>query len=129
MLNSSPLRCEFRTILIIIASLLTICVIVAYIVFQARFLIAGPQIVLTAEPATQHNTRTITLTGTAYNITHLWLNDRPIFTDESGHFSERLVLENGYTIATLKARDRFGRETRVERPFVYTPVSIISHDL
>ncbi len=120
---------EFRTILIIIASLVLVLLVVAYILFQARFLIAGPQIVLGHEPGTTHNTRTITLSGTAYNITHLWLNDRPIFTDEVGHFRETLVLENGYTIATLKARDRFGRETRVERPFVYMPVSIISNDL
>ncbi len=115
---------EFRTFLIVLFSLLLITMTVGYILFQARFLIAGPQISLINEPNIQHNVRTIHLEGTTHNITHLWLNDRPIFTDESGHFNEALVLENGYTIATLKARDRFGRETRVERPFVYTPASI-----
>jgi hypothetical protein len=114
---------EFRTILIALGSLILFGLICTYIVFQARFLIAGPQIVLEAEPAIQNNTRTISLVGTAQNITHLWLNDRPIFTDESGRFTEALVLENGYTVATLRAKDRFGRETRVERPFVYTPAS------
>jgi hypothetical protein len=118
-------RFEFRTVLIVLGSLTLLLLITGYILFQARFLVAGPQITLTAEPGVQHNVRTITLTGTAQNITHLWLNDRQIFTDETGNFSEALVLENGYTIATLKARDRFGRETRVERPFVYTPASII----
>ncbi len=118
-------RFEFRTVLIVLVSLTLLLLITGYVLFQARFLVAGPQITLTAEPGVQHNVRTITLTGTAQNITHLWLNDRQIFTDETGNFSEALVLENGYTIATLKARDRFGRETRVERPFVYTPASII----
>jgi hypothetical protein len=110
----------------IAGSVIALSLIVGYIFFQARFLVAGPQIVLAAEPAVVHNDRVVTLTGHAYNITHLWLNDRQIFTDELGNFNEALVLENGYTIATLKARDRFGRETRVQRPFVYTPVSIIS---
>lgn len=95
-----------------------------YIAFQARFLIQGPIIVLLEEPGVQHSARTITLKGKAENITHLWLNDRPIFTDEAGYFTEALVLENGYTITTLRARDRYGRETRVVRPFVYTPLSI-----
>ncbi len=120
---------EFRTFLIVFGSFVIVFLVVGYIIFQARFLIAGPQIVLTSELPTKHNERTVYLSGTAYNITHLWLNDRQIFTDENGHFSQALVLENGYTIATLKARDRFGRETRVERPFVYTPVSIVSNNL
>ncbi len=114
----------FRYLLIGLGSLVLIVLIIGYVLFQARFLIAGPQIILSAEPPTHHTTRTITLSGTAFNITHLWLNDRQIFTDEAGHFKEALVLENGYTVATLKARDRFGRETRVERPFVYSPASL-----
>jgi hypothetical protein len=117
-------RIEFRTLVQIILSGFLCILIASYVAFQARFLIAGPQIVLTNDPGIQHNERVVTLTGTAYNITHLWLNDRPIFTDETGHFTEALVLENGYTITTLKARDRFGRETRVEKPFVYTPASL-----
>lgn len=97
----------------------------AYVAFQARFLITGPQITLLEEPITEHFTRTVTLEGSAVNITHLWLNDRPIYTDEAGNFTEALVLENGYTVATLRAKDRYGRETRVVRQFVYTPASRI----
>ena len=125
MIPRSPFyRIEFRTLLIIIGSIVFVTLIAGYILFQARFLVAGPQITLTNDPGVQHNVRAVTLTGSAQNITHLWLNDRPIFTDEAGHFEEALTLENGYTVATLKARDRFGRETRVERSFVYTPASI-----
>jgi hypothetical protein len=117
-------RLEFRTLLIIAASVLFVALISSYILFQARFLVAGPQINLVNEPGVQHNVRSVTLSGAAHNITHLWLNDRQIFTDEAGNFEEALTLENGYTVATLKARDRFGRETRVERSFVYTPASL-----
>jgi hypothetical protein len=122
-----PARLEFRTILIATVGLVFLGLITSYILFQARFLVAGPQISLTTEPGIVHNERVITLSGNAHNITHLWLNDRQIFTDEQGNFDEALVLENGYTVATLKARDRFGREVRIERPFVYTPTSLTTN--
>lgn len=116
-------RFEFRSILIFVGLIVLFLVVGVYVLFQARFMIAGPQIVLQNEPPVHNNSRLVKLDGTAYNITHLWLNDRPIFTDEAGHFTEALVLENGYTVATLRAKDRYGRETRVERSFVYTPAS------
>ena len=116
-------RFDFRSILIFVGSIFLLVLIGAYVLFQARFMIAGPQIILQKEPSIHNNTRIVSLDGTAYNITHLWLNDRPIYTNENGNFTEALVLENGYTVATLRAKDRYGRETRVERSFVYTPAS------
>jgi hypothetical protein len=116
---------EISSILKLIGGVALLGVIVFYVIFQARFLITGPQIVLAFEPPTHQNERVLSLEGQAFNITHLWLNDRPIFTDEKGNFKEALVLENGYTITTLRAKDRYGRETRVVRSFVYTPASII----
>ncbi len=116
-----------RSILKAIGSIVLIGLIITYVIFQARFLITGPQIILTEVPVTEHNQRVVTLAGSAFNITHLWLNDRPIFTDENGEFKEALVLENGYTITTLRAKDRYGRETRVVRSFVYTPASIMKN--
>ena len=97
-----------------------------YISFQARFLIVGPEITLLNEPASVQNNPTVTLMGTARNIAKITLNGRQIFTDQSGYFSEALVLENGYTIATITATDRYGRETNVVRSFVYTPTSIMT---
>jgi hypothetical protein len=97
----------------------------SFVIFQARFLITGPQIVITEEPTGPQNTRQISLAGTAYNISRLWLNDRPIYTDAHGNFKEALILENGYTIATLRAEDRYGRTTKVTRPLVYVPASMV----
>lgn len=118
---------ELRSVLKVIGTVTLLALIALYVLFQARFLITGPQIMLRNEPAIQQNVRIVTLEGTAVNITHLWLNDRQIFTDEQGNFKEALVLENGYTITTLRAKDRYGRETRVVRSFVYTPASLIKN--
>lgn len=115
---------SFRTLvkywLIAVVTLL----MVFFLLFQARFLITGPRIVLTEAPHSPQNQRQVTIAGTAQNISRLWLNDRPIYTDAEGNFKEAIVLENGYTIATLRAQDRYGRSTTVSRPLVYVPASI-----
>jgi hypothetical protein len=116
---------SFRTVLKFTAlSVLFVCVL-GYVLFQARFLLIGPQIVLSKTPDLLQNERSIHLEGTAYNISRLWLNDRPIYTDAQGNFKETVVLENGYTVATLRAEDRYGRETLVTEEFVYSPSSFI----
>ncbi len=115
----------FRTIIKFGVLSIGLILVLIYITFQARFLIIGPQITLTGESPLLQNERRVTLTGSTHNISHLWLNDRPIYTDAEGNFKEALVLENGYTIATLRAEDRYGRETTVTRPFFYAPLSFI----
>lgn len=92
-----------------------------YIIFQARFLINGPQLALTDPLPTVQNERQITLTGTATNVTAIYLNGRPIVTDENGAFAEKVVLENGYSIVRIDAVDLYGRATYIETPFVYQP--------
>ena len=85
----------------------------------------GPQISLQEIPPNPHNERQLALKGTAYNISRIWLNDRPIYTDATGNFNEAIILENGYTIATLRAEDRYGRMTTVAKELVYVPASLI----
>ena len=114
---------SFRTVVKSSVLLVGFVSVAAYVVFQARFLIIGPQLILTKESPQVVNERQITFAGSAFNISHLWLNDRPIYTDAQGNFKEALVLENGYTIATVRAEDRYGRETTIKRTYVYVPAS------
>ena len=92
-----------------------------YVAFQARFVIAGPSITLTDEPTILQHDQIVTILGKVEHVTSVTLNGRAIFIDNDGNFSESLVLENGYTIMTLAAKDRFGRKTTLERSFVYLP--------
>ncbi len=92
-----------------------------YMFVQARPFIEGPRLTLRVSAAAPNGGRVVVLSGTARTVAALSLNDRPIFTDEGGAWSERLVLENGYTILTLRARDRFGRSALIERALVYKP--------
>jgi hypothetical protein len=116
-----PFRFSLRSTLFIGIGLVLILLFLSYIVFQARFLLQGPIITLQEEPTIEQTEQKITLRGTVRNITKLTLNGRQIFTDETGYFEEAMFIENGYTIATLAATDRYGRETKVVRPFVYLP--------
>lgn len=114
---------ELRHALVIIALVGIGVVLVWYVLFQARFLINGPQLTLTSELPHRTNERIVNVTGTARNSSQLTLNGREIFVDTNGNFSEPLVLENGYTIMTVRAEDRYGREAVITESLVYEPVS------
>ena len=97
--------------------------IVWYVQFQARNILEGPTIALTSEYAPIQHERSVDLVGIAHNIVKLTLNGREIHTDESGAFTQTLVLPNGYTIIELTAQDRFGRTTSLQQKYVYVPLS------
>ncbi len=86
--------------------------IVAYGFFEARRLIGGPVITIDS-PAdgTATSSIVITISGTAQNISFLSINDAPVFTDDTGKFSEQVSPPPGYAIFTVAATDRFGRRT------------------
>jgi Glucodextranase, domain B len=98
-------------------------VFVGYAGYQARNLIQGPSITLLGEFGSVQRERAVTLIGTAQNVVILRLNGREIHTDEQGRFEHTLTLENGYTIMTLEAEDRYGRKTDLTRSFIYKPNS------
>lgn len=96
-----------HVLLIIFFLLLTV-----YSLYQARFLILGPQIWID----NPQNNQTVEgplviMDGRSKNIAWISLNDRQIFTDEYGRWKEKLIVSQGLSIMTVKARDRFGRET------------------
>lgn len=122
-MSDSP---SFRTLVKFAALTIGFIFVLSYVIFQARYLIIGPQIVLTEQHPLLSSERQIFLSGMAFNISRLWLNDRPIYTDPEGNFKEAIVLENGYTVTTLRAEDRYGRKTTISQPFVYVPASFVT---
>lgn len=90
-----------------------------YVTYQARNLLQGPTITLTGPYTPIQHEDIITFTGTTKNIVKLTLNGREIHTQPDGTFTQELVLEHGYSIISLNAHDRFGRETAAVREYVY----------
>jgi hypothetical protein len=103
-----------RTLIIKISSIVVGCLLIlGYGLFQARNLIVGPQIsVLTPSNGENLVDPLMTIAGVAINITRITLNDRPIFVDKQGNFSEKLLASPGYNIIKLAAQDKFGRTTQ-----------------
>ncbi len=84
---------------------------IAYILFQARFVILGPQVWIEwPGDGAVATTSLMNIAGRSRNIAWISLNGRQIFTDEKGFWQEKLILSPGVSIMTLRVRDRFGRE-------------------
>lgn len=97
---------------------LTILFVVGYGLFEARRLIAGPELhILSPRPYSATSSAVVTIEGTAENISFLTINDAPAYTDESGKFVYRYAPPAGYTVVLVAAIDRFGRSARVSVPF------------
>jgi hypothetical protein len=97
---------------IFIVALVTL-LILAYGFFQGRNLIIGPEIdIATPKNGEDISDPLINITGKATNITRITLNDRQIFVDKQGNFSEKMLIPVGYTIIKLAAHDKFGRTTQ-----------------
>ena len=85
--------------------------IVGYVVYNSRVLIEGPKIEL--ESPTNWATvseKLLQIKGVTRNTTSISINDRPINVDESGRFSESLLLSPGYNIILIEANDKFDRK-------------------
>ena len=90
---------------------LFLVIVICYSLFQARFLILGPRIeVTTPRDGATSLDELVIIDGYAKNAAWITLNGRQIFTDEKGFWSEKLLVNEGLSIMTIQARDRFGRE-------------------
>jgi hypothetical protein len=97
-----------------------VLIIIGYGIFQSQKIIGGPKISVSSPTSGQVITQSdINIAGVATNISAISLNDRPIFIDESGKFSEKLMLYPGYNIIKLRAEDKFGSKVEKYLELVY----------
>lgn len=97
-----------------------VSVIVGYSLWQLRTIIDGPTVTVDSPKAGELTTEPrLTISGEAHQIDWLFLNNRQIFTDESGHFDEVVFASPGYNMVQLQGRDKFGRVTIKNIELVY----------
>lgn len=98
---------------------LVVLVIFGYGVFEARRIIAGPELIIDSPlNGSATSTTLVTVTGRVQNISFLTINDKPAFANEQGQFVYRYSPPMGYTALTARATDRFGR--KVEKRVTFT---------
>ena len=95
----------------------------SYSLYQARAILTGPRVWIESPLDGQEvSSSLVVMEGRAKNIAWISLNDRQIFTDEEGKWSEKLIVSEGTSIMTVRARDRFGRETK-ETLYIVLPAT------
>lgn len=83
--------------------------------FEARRLVAGPQVeVLSPATGSATSSSHLLLTGVAHNISFLTVNGQQAYTDESGRFALLVAPSPGYAAFEVAGTDRFGRRTSKE---------------
>lgn len=98
-----------------------VVIILIYAYFEARNLLYGPQIVLTDSGAITVYDEQIEISGTVQNVSKITLSGRPVFIDDTGRFSETLLLAGGVNTFVFEAQDRFGNSTREVLRVMYQP--------
>jgi len=102
---------RLRKTITVVAFLIIGSGIIWYIYYQSKNFINGPEIeIISPENGATLIDPLVTIEGTAERISRLELNGKQIFINENNHFSEKLLLLNGYNIITIKAFDKFKRE-------------------
>ena len=83
-----------------------------YTGYEIQKIVFGPKIeVLFPKNGSLVSNSMTEVSGIAKNIKDISLNDRKIFIDEQGNFKENLLLSYGYNVITIKASDKFGKNT------------------
>lgn len=91
---------------------LLLLIIIGYSIFQAWKIIQGPLITIYGpENGQTFNQTLIEIEGRAKNVSHLYLNDRAIFTDKTGYFKEKFLLSSGYNVVKVSGLDKFKKYT------------------
>lgn len=82
-----------------------------YAGFELRNSLIGPTLII-SNPLPGHTlpSSVTTITGTAKNVSFLYLNGRQIYTNESGIFEETVLLPQGYNVLSLEAIGRFNKK-------------------
>jgi hypothetical protein len=87
---------------------------------RAYNMLYGPRIVIEGpSDGETFSQNLVTIKGTVANAALIHLDGRKIFTDPRGAFTEDILLQAGYNVVTLTARDRFGRDKEVTLHMVY----------
>ncbi len=81
-----------------------------YGVFEAHSLLSGPELsISTPRRGDTFVGPLLEIHGEVANATNVRINGKPIVTDLSGAFSEKLLTPRGYGVVLVEAENRFGR--------------------
>lgn len=101
-----------RTLLGIIGIL---CLLVAFLFYQYRSAFLNPPLTVSTPKEGATVQQEITVTGKTDPAVSLSVNSDPVSLDDSGNFMKNITAFPGKTTILIKAVNKFGRETTVQR--------------
>jgi hypothetical protein len=97
-----------------------VLIVIGYTLYEIQKIVYGPRInILSPKNGITVSKSLLDISGKAQNIADISMNDRKIFVDEAGNFDEKILLSYGYNLITLKASDKFGRNTEKTLEIIY----------
>lgn len=94
--------------------------IASLIIYETRFVTHGPRIdIQSPVDGSSFTEPLITLTGTVSNVATMTINGNRALPRTDGDFSYPLALPEGYSLVTIRAQDRFGKETTLSLKYWY----------
>ena len=90
-------------------------IFLGYLLFQYRAAFIPPSLAITSPQSDSTTSKEITVSGKADPNATVYVNNQPVTVTSDGEFSKRLTLFPGNTTISIRAENRFGKETVVQR--------------
>lgn len=97
-----------------------IIVVAGYAYYRTQDYLNGPQIMILSPQNGQILKQSLlAIEGQTKNIADITLNDRKIFIDKDGIFTENILLHRGYNVITIKVADKFKKNITKKIKVIY----------
>jgi cytoskeletal protein RodZ len=115
--NDYPLkRLRIQQSLLIASTVLIL--FLGYLFFQYRAAFLPPSLTITSPQQNSTTSKEITVSGKADSTASVFVNNQPVTVGNDGEFSKRLTLFPGNATVSVRAENRFGKQTTVERNII-----------
>ncbi|MGH7204562.1 MAG: helix-turn-helix domain-containing protein [Candidatus Levyibacteriota bacterium] len=89
--------------------------VVGYLFMQYRAAFLPPSLAITTPKTDSTTSQEITVTGKADSNATVTINDQPVAVSSAGEFSKQITLFPGSATISVKATNRFGKVTSIQR--------------
>lgn len=89
--------------------------LLTYLLFQYRYAVINPPLSILSPKEGEVLSRSITLMGQTDPDATVIVNEIPVAVDSNGKFTKQVSLFPGKTTIRIKAQNRIGKETEIER--------------
>lgn len=109
-------RLKIQQSIFLVLGLLALFLGYLYFQYSAAFL--PPSLTVDSPKENATVSREVTVSGKADNNATVYVNNQPVPVSNTGEFSRRLALFPGESTISVKAKNRFGKETELKRSVI-----------